>query len=314
MQTIFLGGLITLNGCGGTGVKTTQQESSPIVIIGPSTVNTDYGYSPEFHKDGSTCSIVGWGEVFQAFVNPTSKVYNYARAGASAGSFRDSPGKGWADQIQAGRTKSYNTLFGPNRDHYWAKTKEKMKALKHGILLIQFGGNDAGHLAWDIPVHEDHDQNKPILDRNNDGVGDNKDAEIAWNLRYKKFKDNLKFYVDEAKRVNFIPVFITSPNTKIIKDGKVKDNRGGYPKEMIKLAKKESIMLLDLHKKTMDKFQTNYGSQQTLDNEFGECYWSSGQRESTHYEGRRAAKVIAGWVRDLACENPDKQFCRLLKP
>jgi lysophospholipase L1-like esterase len=275
----------------------------PMIVIGPSTVHFVNEYDRSVREDGSPCTLEGWGEVMPEFVKSTSMFFNYARAGASAESFRFPPSP---------NATTYNLLYGPNQDHYWAKTKEKMEALGEGILFIQFGGNDAGHLANKYPTHIDNIQEKPLIDYDGDGDGDMDDVNIAWNLRYAEFRYNLKFFIDEARKLHFSPIMITSPNARIPDaNGRVKDSRGYYPTVMKQLGEAENVRVLDLHALTLETYQTL--SQAELDAQFANCYTKDGRKEYTHTEIQGARK-IANWVIDLLCVDEDDMMAGDVEP
>jgi len=252
---------------------------TPIVIVGSSTVHIVNEVDDEVHEDRTPCTLEGWGEIIPEFATDSDSIYNLARAGASSGSFLIPP------DHQQGK---YALLFGPNKDHHWAKTKEKMESLGGGILLIQFGGNDLHQL-------------------------EEKYSDEA--LRYKHFKFNLQLYIDTARALNFTPVMITPPNSRDLgADGRVKDVREGYPNAMKELGKSEGVRVLDLHKKSLEEFRKL--SQNELDSNFGNCYRKNENgtisRDRTHFE-EHGARTVARWIRDLACEDPNSKLCREFK-
>ncbi len=279
--------LVVLNSCGGGSGKSvesrpminTQESPIPIVIIGPSTVQGNFGADRDHHKDGSLCPIiVGWGEVFADLAKKPSLVYNYARAGASAESFKMAPN---------GQGGKWDQLFGPKQDRYWAKTKEKMKELGEGILLIQFGGNDQHFLQAKYP--HDLDSQK------------------------KEFIPSVKFYIDEARALNFTPILVTSPETKRFdSNGNIVTWRDPYPEWMKELARDEGIALIDLNKKSRVEF-AKYGTQEALNEKFGECY-AGDYQDTTHYFSKEDALIVARWIRDLACgDDGSSLLCSQLK-
>jgi hypothetical protein len=270
---------------------------TPIVIIGPSTVYIAHEGDEAVHPDGSSCRLEGWGENLHELTKRSDSVFNYAQPGAGAGSFRLSPGEPGANSL---------VTYGPNRDHYWGKTKEKMQSLNNGILLVQFGGNDAWRLNNKYPSR---DANGNIIDYDGDGDGDAQDNVKRWEIIYGKFRDNIKFYIDEARQLNFTPVLITSPNPRIRgADGKIHNTRGGFPKVMKDLAQSEGVRVLDLNQKTLEEY--NKYTDQELDEKFCNCNnRESGKKEVTHYESK-GARVVSGWIKGLACENSASRLCQ----
>ncbi len=272
-----------------------SKKQIPIVIIGPSTVYIEKypdNKNPFRHySDDSSCRLYGWGELLPEVLKEPNSVYNFAQPGATAQTFLIAPEK---------RKKNEQILFGPNRDHYWAKAKEKMQILKNGILLIQFGGND-----------------KRVLEEkyNHDNVR----IETA-------FKDSIQFYIDEAKSLNFTPVLISSIERRSFdKNGNLKKSRGDFPQWMRELAQTNGLEFLDLNQKSFDEY-SKY-NQDELNSKFADCYnkWRYNDlvrnyhlskeeakkeaREDTHFE-RKGARIVAGWIKDLACEDKESLLCK----
>jgi len=293
--------LTFLGACGGgdSGSTKTQKSAKPIVIIGPSTVYISQEISKAHYPDNTDCKLQGWGEKLQDFTQQANVVYNYARPGSGAGTFKLSPDKSPED----------SRLYGPKRDHYWAKAKEKMQSLGNGILLIQFGGNDPRYLNEKYPFRN---AQGTIIDYNKDGQRNFSDNDTRWDIMRNAFRKNLKFYIDEADKLGYTPVLITSPEKRIREsNGKISNNRGDWPTTMKQLATAENVRLLDLHKKTLDEY--NKHTDEELDELFGGCIngWS-GKKENTHYDPD-GAKLVASWVKELACEQSDSELCQQFK-
>jgi lysophospholipase L1-like esterase len=278
---------------------------TPIVIIGPSTVHIVNEVDRETYKDGSECALEGWGEVFPELAKKSEAIFNYARAGSSAASFLISP-----ERVNG----KFLLLYGPNRDHYWGKTKEKMQELNKGILLIQFGGNDNGHLQAKYPFHEDGNKNKPIVDYNKDGVGDPADNITRWEIIYNEFQKNVKFYIDEAKALNFTPILITSPNARELVGGKIANGRLDFPLKMKELGQREGVRVLDLHQKTLSEYNAYIKTHtyKELNVKFGNCYKRGGMKDYVHFE-IQGARTVARWIKDMACEGGSDELCKQLK-
>ncbi len=274
-------------------LATNQQ--MPIVIIGPSTVYIekypdDKNPSRHYHDD-SACRLYGWGEVLPELLKNQNSAYNFAQPGASAQTFRIPPEK---------RGENEQILFGPNRDHYWAKAKEKMQVLKQGILLIQFGGNDKRML--ENAYH--HDSTK----------------------MEKAFKESVQFYIDEAKKLNFKPVLISSIARRTFdQNGNLQKSRGDFPRWMQELAHENALAFLDLNQKSFDEY-SKYDQEQ-LHKQFADCYniWryhdlvrnyhlsqeeaKRQSRENTHFE-KKGASIVARWIKELACEDKASLLCQ----
>jgi Raf kinase inhibitor-like YbhB/YbcL family protein len=240
---------------------------TPIVIIGPSTVYIASELNGAMHLGGSDCRLEGWGERLYQYATHPDAIYNYAQPGSNATSFLEPP---------ESKNRITQMLFGPNRDHYWAKTKEKMQRLKEGILLIQYGANEKSG-------------------------------------NEEKFKNSIKLYIDEARALNFTPILITSIEKRLRNDdGSLKQSRGNFPRWMKEIAEDESLRVLDLNKKSYEEYSKYTNAQ--WDEKFSNCYakWGNKRKEDTHYEPK-GAKIVASWLRDLACENSGSKLCKQLR-
>jgi lysophospholipase L1-like esterase len=178
-----------------------------------------------------------------------------------------------------------------------------MQEFDSGILLIQFGGNDAWRLESKYPPKRDYDH---------DGDVDWDDNDVRWALKYEEFRNNVKFYIDEARSMHYLPVLITSPNGKKFENGHIVDTRDAdkYVKQMKDVGASENVMVLDLHKKSMQEYE-KYGKTET-DRIFDVCYFRNGNRDYNHFSPQ-GANIAAGWIRDLACEDPNSKLCREFK-
>ena len=316
--SMILTSMLLISGCGGSGGSSNSQKpmtnddvvndnkvvkNLPIVIIGPSTIYIAKEQAGALHySDNSECLLYGWGELLPEFTKNSQNIYNYAQPGASAGTFKIPPEQ---------REANEQVLFGPKRDHYWTPTKKKMQDLKEGILLIQFGGNDYRHLYHgEFPLHEDDNISKSIIDYNKDGVGNENDRATRDKLVEDAFKNNIKFYIDEAKNLNFTPVLVTTPSGRARDEGKrkLKYSREPFPTFMKDLGTSEGVRVLDLNKKTIEVYESY--TDEELREKFADCYnrWSK-QRENTHYE-KHGAKTVASWIKELACQKPDSTLCK----
>jgi lysophospholipase L1-like esterase len=65
---------------------------------------------------------------------------------------------------------------------------------------------------------------------------------------FSTYQETLKLYVDEARKRNAIPVFVTSMHRRKFDDqGRIVNTLGDYPEAMRQLAKKENVPLIDLN-------------------------------------------------------------------
>jgi len=263
-----------------------SKSSVPIVIIGPSTVYIASELNAAMHKDGtndndgSDCRLEGWGQRLNEYAVEPNSIYNFAHPGAGSSTFTKTPNelRSECDAMDNERDKRnclvelYN--FGPQRDHYWAKAKEKMGKLGSGILLIQFGANEKS-------------ENEA------------------------RFKGSIRTYINEARALKFTPVLITEIEKRIRnQDGSLRKSRGNFPKWMKEIAQEENLRLLDLNKKSYDEYSKL--NEAGWDETFGNCINRWGKnKENTHFESK-GAKVVASWIKDLACKKSDSKLCKQL--
>ncbi len=70
------------------------------------------------------------------------------------------------------------------------------------------------------------------------------------------YKETLKFYIDEARKRNAIPVLVTSMHRRNFDaEGKIVNTLGDYPEAMRKLAKEENVPLIDLNAMSKELFE-----------------------------------------------------------
>jgi len=70
------------------------------------------------------------------------------------------------------------------------------------------------------------------------------------------YKDELKYYITEAKKKGGIPVLVTSTNRRRFdENGKIINTLEDYPAAMRQLAKEENIMLIDLNAMSKDLYE-----------------------------------------------------------
>jgi lysophospholipase L1-like esterase len=189
------------------------------------------------------------------------------------------PQNGFNEARRGATAKSYQEMSEWIAKHkgraYWQQTKALILAQKDregSYLLIQFGGNDK-----------------------------------IQKVSKEQFQQNLRFYIDEARAMGVIPVLISPVETRLkLKGGKAYHSRGAYPSYMQELAKQEHVLFLDLNNKSYNAFKLL--SQEELDHKFGAISYPNGRIDRTHF-APKGAKIVAGWVRDLACQE-DKELCK----
>ncbi len=156
---------------------------------------------------------------------------------------------------------------------YWGGTKALIKHLPKvagSYLLIQFGANDK---IQKIPKE--------------------------------RFQKALKYYITEAKRMGLTPVLISPVETRLKLQGKAYHSRGDYPAYIRELAYQERVLFLDLNGKSYKAYKAL--SQEELDQKFGAIVYPNGRIDRTHFSPA-GATIVAGWVKELACEK-DQALC-----
>jgi lysophospholipase L1-like esterase len=218
------------------------------------------------------------------FPNPNGGFYELGWGDVLNGYMSD-PQKAFNRARSGASSKSYKVDLGWGYD--WGKTKNLIANTDvsgGAYLLIQFGHNDE---------HSGSEQLYTVPGRGN------------------SFYTELKKYIDEAKDMGVIPVLITpvqrqlkGSHTHILRnpDG----TYGNYPQTIRDLAADENIELLDLSARSFDEFD-KYESTAAIHEKFG-----YDDNDYTHFNPA-GARIIAGWVKDLACESNANKLCTQFK-
>ena len=140
--------------------------------------------------------------------------------------------------------------------------------------------------------HRDWESTKSLISQNDITQGaylliqfghNNKDKD------YDAFYRDIESYILETKALGVIPVLIT-PVERFYKHV---DSQGKFPDVMRYLAKKYGVMLLDLHQKSYDIFDS-YPNHDAIFKKFG-------FDDHTHFS-KEGAGIVAGWIKELSCE------------
>lgn len=184
------------------------------------------------------------------------------------------PQNGFNEARRGATAQSYQemnqSIAQAKGEAHWARTKALMNSAD-GYLLIQFGSNDQ---------HQ--------------------------NVPKESFVKALKQYVNEAKEMGITPILISPPNTRLIVDDKLDNNRGEFPSYIEQVAEQEKVLYLNLHGKSMEEFSRL--NQEQLDQQFGAIVYPNGRIDTTHFHAQ-GAKTVAGWVKALACEK-ERMLCK----
>lgn len=235
----------------------------------------DGGGITDKNKD-SNIYILGDSTVHNAWVS------NDGRKLAGWGEFLGSYMKHPENSINRARSASHSVSYrqpptGHNKelygvDRHWKDTERRIKNRSNqegGFLLIQFGSNEQF------------------------------DASIT----PKSFQDELKKYIIEARQLKLTPVLISPPNHRNHHPSR------RYAKYIKPIADDNNVLFLDLNKKSIDVWNTYAlkkapNPQETLpeaDRIFAyESY--SGAINNAHFSPK-GAKIVAGWIKELACQS-----------
>jgi len=174
------------------------------------------------------------------------------------------------------------------KDRYWGFTKNLIQSTNDnngGFLLIQFGANDSLH-------HVDIDT----------------------------FKNQLRYYISEARKLGLIPVLISPPNSRN------HINSRPYAKYIEPIADSENVLFLDLHQKSMDiwsnyeiddynnyKVEDKSGYQRLPQADILYGYLEYYRYINNTHFSPTGANIVAGWIKELACQsdrNDGKLLCK----
>jgi DNA sulfur modification protein DndE len=139
------------------------------------------------------------------------------------------------------------------------------------------------------------------------------DSKISDSARYAEahtlYKQNLLKMVNETKSRGAIPILLTPVNRrKFDKDSNFVDQHGDYPLVVRELAKEENILLIDIHKTSMDLFK-KLGPEETK--KIFLMKDKTGKEDNTHFNGYGAG-IIAGMVAS-ALKDMDIPLKKLIK-
>ena len=251
---------------------TNPVEAKSIFIIGPSTVHAG-GYT---HDSGPLAGarLEGWGEELGVYAKDSSKIINRARSGSNPVTYVNSIGE--------------NTLRSTDKEgRWWPDTLSRIQNRSNkngGFLLIQFGGTSSN------------------------------DKFAHWSKREAYFKEHVSFFITEAQNENLTPVLI-SPLSRRVTD---RANRAFMPKYMHDLANEKGLLFLDLYSKSFNEYKKTFESVGLTDTNTSDSINFINALEKIYSYERNTpivgginnthlspagARIVAGWVKDLACES-----------
>jgi hypothetical protein len=272
-----------------------------IFIIGDSTVhrhnvswdNKDCG------PDNPDNTLRGWGDDLALYLEYPANAINKSRQGSTAETYRNGPPGGTDDEVFREDPANPTPL-----NRYWDSTSSMMAANPDGgFLLIQFGSSNEGHYYygyWNADTQQWEG-----------GKYSNETDEDRIAFTERDFKAAVTYYVDQAVALGYTPILITTPvGRNKNADGSHYDDRGVFPGYVRDVAATKNVQLLDLHAKTLHEFDKY--SDEKLQSTFGSCIHNPGQSnewmDRGHYEPQ-GSKIVAGWVKELACALPDQSLC-----
>jgi len=208
-------------------------------------------------------------------------------------------GEGWNDNrvLTCGATNPENILVG------WGERLQNYSKSK----VYNFARAGANPIEFD----ENKDYNKTLLGENQNWDSTYHAMQKApkgsflliqfgahsKNMNYQVFENKIKQYINSAKNLNLIPVLLSSVDTH-------KNNTA--PRDvkimMNTVHNNPDVLFLDLVNKTNSEFAKL--NQNEL-YRFGDCqhtYKNSTDKDPVHLSPI-GANIVAGWVKDLACES-----------
>jgi lysophospholipase L1-like esterase len=246
--------------------------------------------SPDFLKPESGFPFIDMGAYAnlsphqaKIFIIGGSTVHNTSVGeqgyGARLGEYMINPDKIFNRARSGASTKSYRPdMAGTTRDWPGLIALLRETDISEGAyLLLHFG-------------HNDEDDSRPSLftepGRGND------------------FYNNLKAFVHEVSTLGVTPVLVTPVNRMYKGSHTHITAYGDYPQTIKFLAEDEQILLLDLEEKSFNEFNT-YPDTESIFNQFA-------YDDHTHFDPD-AAKIVAGWLKELACDSSDQLLCNQFK-
>jgi len=115
------------------------------------------------------------------------------------------------------------------------------------------------------------------------------------------FKAHLLFYITEARDLGLTPILVTPVNPK----STLTDTRTPYTDYIADVAAQEGVSLIDLHRRSLEVY-ANYTLEQRY-GLFGAWQLDGVTRDTTHFD-RQGAIIVADWIADIACIQPDTQM------
>jgi lysophospholipase L1-like esterase len=171
------------------------------------------------------------------------------------------------------------------KNHNWDNTKQLIYDTDIGegaYLLIQF-------------AHNDEKKDDPV--------------KATFPGRGNSFYTELKVFTDEARVMGLIPVLITPVEHmeknigEDLKQSHIKSS-GDFAQTVRDLATDEDVLLLDLQNKSWNEFN-KYRDTTAIMQDFA--------FDDVSHFSPNGAKIVAGWVKELACASIDKELCAQFK-
>ena len=243
-----------------------------IVYISTDTESVDFLKPLEGTVYENMGAYAGYSQA-KVFIIGDSTVHNQTQGEMGWGTAFGTYMKQKENLMNQARVGASSKSYHTGGTHNWAKTKELMQDIdiNKGAYLLIQFGHNDEHIG---------------------GV------EYTEPGRGNAYYTYLKGYVDEAKALGVIPVLIT-PVSRLWKNDR---SHGEYPQTVRALAEDENILVLDLQAKSYNAFNS-YPSHDAIISKFA-------YDDHTHFSPS-GAKIVAGWVKALACE-ASLDLCKLL--
>ncbi len=285
---------ISYGGAPGTGVKHNSWQGN----LEPVFISLDPG-SKDFLRLSSDSPLKQMGAyshqleaAAKIFVIGDSTTYNkdfpdghgsYLEMGwaqqEALGSYMRNPANLFDEGRSGASSKAYKTVL--QNQHDWEETKQLIKnsdITDGAYLLIQFGHNDE-HL------------------------------EQSYGTTPAQYYNQLKDYIDWAKANSITPILIT-PVERRAKSAGNNNHRthitaaGDYAQTVRNLANDTHVTLLDLEQKSWQEYN-QYRDTNAINAVLA-------YDDNTHFSPK-GAKIVAGWVKELICQNNVQTLCAQFK-
>lgn len=101
------------------------------------------------------------------------------------------------------------------------------------------------------------------------------------------FRDNLRRYINDARKIGAKPILVTPMTRRVFRDGKIRTTLRPYAEAMLVVGKELKVPVIDLHASSVEMFNRL--------GDAGSADYSPSKRDRTHFS-KKGARAIAGLV------------------